>query len=102
MDGSDALSHQEDPTRQYRDDLARTRLQHETRDPQILGIAHLRGGNQGLDTPFFLTRRLLCENGLDRYVVLNRVAGSVIESCRGKHPELVFTRNGRPITRIYN
>src|SRR5450631_2809685 len=32
MDGSDALSHQDDPAREYRDELARTRLQHETRD----------------------------------------------------------------------
>jgi len=42
------------------------------------------------------------KNGLDRYVVPNRVAPSVIESCRGRHPERVFTCQGRPITKIYN
>jgi integrase len=39
---------------------------------------------------------------LDRYVVLNRVAKSVIDSCRGEHAEFVFTRDGKPLTRIYN
>ena len=31
------------------------------------------------------------KNGEDRLVVLNDVACSVVESCRGKHPERVFT-----------
>jgi len=55
-----------------------------------------------LDTSIFVVPRGFVKNGLDRYVVLNRVARSVVESCRGKHPERVFTRNGRPITKIYN
>jgi integrase len=55
-----------------------------------------------LDSSIFVVPRRFVKNGLDRYVVLNRVARSVIESCRGKHPERVFTRNGRPITKIYN
>lgn len=52
--------------------------------------------------------RLLCiprsfvKNGLDRYVVLNRVAKSVIDGCRGAHTEFVFTCEGEPVTRIYN
>ena len=36
------------------------------------------------------------KNGLDRYVVLNRIAKSVIEGCRGEHAEFVFTRDGSP------
>jgi len=35
-------------------------------------------------------------------VVLNRIAKSVIDDCRGEHPEFVFTQRGKPITRIYN
>jgi hypothetical protein len=35
-------------------------------------------------------------------VVLNRIAKSVIDGCRGVHPEFVFTRRGKPVTRIYN
>jgi integrase len=38
----------------------------------------------------------------DRFVVLNRIARSVIESCRGRHPEAVFTYDGKPVTKIYN
>jgi integrase len=55
-----------------------------------------------LDGSIFVVPRRFVKNGLDRYVVLNRIARSVIESCRGKHPERVVTRNGRPITKIYN
>jgi integrase len=55
-----------------------------------------------LDSSIFVVPRRFVKNGLDRYVVLNRVARSVIESCRGKHPERVFTRNRRPVTKIYN
>jgi len=55
-----------------------------------------------LYTSIFVVPRRLVKNGLDRYVVLNRVARSIVDSCRGKHPERVFTCKGRPITKIYN
>ena len=42
------------------------------------------------------------KNGEDRLVVLNDVARSVIESCRGKHPERVFTYEGGPVGSINN
>jgi integrase len=42
------------------------------------------------------------KNGEDRLVVLNDVARSVVESCRGVHPEHVFTYKGKPIGRINN
>jgi integrase len=42
------------------------------------------------------------KNALDRYVVLNRIARSVIASCRGRHREFVFTCKGSPVIRIYN
>ena len=55
-----------------------------------------------LDTSIFVVPRTYVKNGLDRYVVLNRVAKSVIDGCRGEHPEFVLTRARQPITRIYN
>jgi hypothetical protein len=55
-----------------------------------------------LDTSVFVVPRAFVKNGLDRFVVLNRIAKSVIDDCRGGQPEFVFTRRGKPITRIYN
>ena len=42
------------------------------------------------------------KNGEDRLVVLNDVARSVVESCRGIHPELVFTYAGKQTGRMNN
>lgn len=42
------------------------------------------------------------KNGEDRLVVLNDVARSVIASCRGKHPERVFTFEGEPVGSMNN
>jgi len=42
------------------------------------------------------------KNGIERIVVLNRIARSVIDEQRGKHPESVFTFRGQPILRMYN
>jgi hypothetical protein len=55
-----------------------------------------------LKTSIFVIPKGYVKNGLDRYVVLNRIAESVIERCRGQHPEFVFTCAGDPVTRIYN
>ena len=55
-----------------------------------------------LDTSVFVVPKEYVKNGLDRFVVLNRIAKSVIEDCRGEHAEFVFTRRGRPLTRILN
>jgi len=35
-------------------------------------------------------------------VVLDRIAKSVIDGCRGEHSEFVFTRAGKPIARMNN
>ena len=57
----------------------------------------------GDNTSVFVIPREYVKNGLDRYVVLNRIAHSVIESCRGqRHPEFVFTRDGKPVAGINN
>ena len=42
------------------------------------------------------------KNGEDRLVVLNDVARSVVASCRGIHPEWVFTYKGKPVGRMNN
>jgi integrase len=55
-----------------------------------------------LGTSIFVIPRDYVKNALDRYVVLNRIARSVIENSRGQHSEFVFTCAGRPVTRIYN
>ncbi len=55
-----------------------------------------------LDTVVFLIPGSEVKNGEDRLVVLNRIAKSVIDGVRGKHPEYVFTYRGRRVGRIYN
>jgi integrase len=55
-----------------------------------------------LGASIFVIPRDYVKNALDRYVVLNRIARSVITSCRGRHREFVFTYKGNPVTRIYN
>lgn len=55
-----------------------------------------------LGTSIFVIPREHTKLELDRYVVLNRIARSIIESRRGKHPEFVFTYDGNPVTKIYN
>jgi integrase len=42
------------------------------------------------------------KNGDERLVVLNRIAASVVDAQRGKHPTHVFTYNGAPVLRILN
>ncbi len=42
------------------------------------------------------------KNGEERVVVLNRIARSVLDEQRGKHPERVFTYKGRPVGRMLN
>ena len=54
-----------------------------------------------LGVTIFIIPRDYVKNSLDRYVVLNRVARSVIATCRGRHTEFVFTYGGRPIGHIY-
>src|SRR6516165_967306 len=55
-----------------------------------------------LATSIFVIPRSFVKNGLDRYVVLNRIANSVIEGCRGEHREFVFTHAGQPVERLNN
>ena len=40
------------------------------------------------------------KNGVDRYIVLNWIARSVIAECRGFHDRFVFTHDERPQPRM--
>ena len=55
-----------------------------------------------LDTSVFIIPGNRVKNGDERLVVLNRVAGSVIEKVRGEHPDYVFTYQGHPVTTMNN
>ena len=54
------------------------------------------------ETSVFKIPGHLVKNGEDRFVVLNRVAASVIECQRGIHPEYVFPYRGHRVTRMHN
>ena len=56
-----------------------------------------------LEASVFVVPATDVKNGIDRYVVLNRIASSsVIEECRGAHDEFVFTHEGHPQPRMNN
>ena len=50
----------------------------------------------------FIIPRQRVKNREARLVVLNRIAQSVIEAARGKHPDYVFIYKEKPITRMLN
>jgi integrase len=60
-----------------------------------------------LYTSVFVIPPTEVKNGIERYVVLNKVAMSVIEDCRGQHGEFVFTEEEpdgerHPVARMNN
>ena len=55
-----------------------------------------------LGTSVFLVPAEIVKNKEDRLVILNRVAKSVIDAERGKHPSRVFTFRDGPIAGMYN
>ncbi len=55
-----------------------------------------------LRTTVFIIPKEKVKNREDRPVVLNSIAGSVVEEVRGIHEEYVFTYKGKPLQRIYN
>ncbi len=55
-----------------------------------------------LSTSIFVIPGAKVKNGEDRLVVLNKIALSVINEVRGRHPEYVFTYAGRPTLRMLN
>jgi integrase len=50
----------------------------------------------------FLVPASVSKNGEDRIIYCNSTAWSVVDVQRGKHPDRVFTRDGKPVTKIYN
>ena len=55
-----------------------------------------------LRTFVFIVPGEFVKNGDERLVVLNDVARSVVNACRGKHPTHVFAYKGKPVTRMLN
>lgn len=55
-----------------------------------------------LGSSYFIIPHATVKNGENRLVVLNRIAKSVIEGQRGKHPVYVFPYIGDKVTRMYN
>lgn len=55
-----------------------------------------------LGTTVFIVPGSGVKNGDDRLIILNQIAKSVIEACRGRHPKYVFVYQGRRIVRILN
>ncbi len=55
-----------------------------------------------LETTLFLVPAEVVKNKEDRLVVLNRVARSVVDVERGKHPEYLFTYQDRPVNSMEN
>jgi integrase len=55
-----------------------------------------------LGTSIFIIPGWRVKNGEDRVVVLNRIAGSVIDSRRGKHTKYVFVFAGKPVQHMLN
>ena len=53
-----------------------------------------------LDTSIFVVPKRVVKNKEDRLVVMNRIAGSVIDELRGMHPDYVFTYRGERINKI--
>ena len=53
-----------------------------------------------LETIVFIIPGAHVRNGRDRLVVLNRIALSIVESRRGKHPTHVFAYRGEPLSRM--
>lgn len=65
-------------------------------------VVSLRWDWEIRDRNAFVIPAGLVKNKLDRLVVCNSIAMSVINSVRGDHPEWVFTYKGNPVTRIFN
>jgi len=55
-----------------------------------------------LDISVFILPESITKTGTERVVVLNAVAGSVVESRRGMHREFVFTYRGSPVGKLNN
>ena len=55
-----------------------------------------------LNTFVFIVPGEFVKNGDERLVVLNDIAKSVVNACRGKHPTHVFAYKGKPVARMLN
>jgi len=65
-------------------------------------VVNLRWEWEIKDHNAFLIPAGFVKNKLDRLVVCNSVAMSVVNACRGQHSKYVFTYRGRAVTRMCN
>ncbi|HRK19795.1 MAG TPA: tyrosine-type recombinase/integrase [Hyphomicrobiaceae bacterium] len=73
------------------------------RDAEVCGLrCEWEVKVEELGTSVFIVPGSTVKNGDERLVVLNRIAASVVDAQRGKHPTHVFTYNGVPVLRILN
>ncbi|MGH9875767.1 MAG: tyrosine-type recombinase/integrase [Pyrinomonadaceae bacterium] len=75
----------------------------------VMDLEWMREATLGLELPVpelgtsvFIVPAHTVKNRMDRLVVLNRVAKSVVDSVRGEHTDHVFTFDGHRILRINN
>jgi integrase len=55
-----------------------------------------------MKTSVFILPAAFTKTGVERVVVLNAIAGRVVDSRRGMHSEHVFTFRGKPVTKLHN
>lgn len=54
------------------------------------------------NTSVFIVPGKFVKNSDERLIILNNVALSVVEACRGRHPTHVFSYKGRPLNKMLN
>jgi integrase len=55
-----------------------------------------------METSVFILPAAFTKTGVERVVVMNAIAGRVVDSRRGMHSERVFTYRGNPIAKLHN
>jgi len=55
-----------------------------------------------LNTSVFIVPGSFVKNGDERLIILNNIAFSVVQACRGIHPTHIFSYKGRPLRQMLN
>ena len=82
-------------------DMALFKVNTGTREAEVCGLRWEWEVNvPELQQSVFIIPREHVKNRFDRLVVLNKIARSVVDRQRGRHPDFVFTYQGQPIRKI--
>lgn len=82
-------------------DMALFKVNTGTREAEVCGLRWEWEVNiPELQQSVFIIPREHVKNRHQRLVVLNRIAGSVVDRQRGKHPDYVFTYKGQPVRKM--